>query len=381
MIFDFEGLKFGREHAEVMLSQLESMSLTSLREVTHIWRIVPNGIQGFHNLRSLTVSTCAGLRYILTPSVAKIVVNLQELILTCCQMVEEVINTEDEKDGSKIEMMDKVVLPQLHTLQHQQLDNITVFCGGKNRSQSSRAAEEKGKLRNSLKSYPGRQNLGLWTSGLTVDDHSQPGLSELGWSCAYSIHICAVGEHAGITCGAPVFLHLLAEDYKLGVFFPQVVEHEDKKDGLTMSQRSALDGELALKVKETMVELVAVEGTAGGSTVTTRTWEPLQGISGRSGFVEDPMLGSRTQFHKNRFQFKHSSDLLMRSQWLELTTHLDFVETMKAERIELDIQTQASLTNNYVSGGFVEKAEAKISGIKREANEAKACTKQNKQIA
>ncbi|KAM7480869.1 hypothetical protein LguiB_005452 [Lonicera macranthoides] len=48
------------------------------------------------------------LRYILTPYVAKIVVNLQELILTCCQRVEEVINMEDEEDGSKIEMMDKV---------------------------------------------------------------------------------------------------------------------------------------------------------------------------------------------------------------------------------------------------------------------------------
>ncbi|KAM7480892.1 hypothetical protein LguiB_005475 [Lonicera macranthoides] len=130
-IFDIEGLKFRREHAEVTLGQLESVNLTSLREVMRIWRMVPKGLQGFHNLRSLTVSTCGGLRYILTPSVAKIVVNLQELILTCCRRVEEVINMEDEENGSKIEMMDKVVLPQLHSLQLQQLDNITVFCGGK----------------------------------------------------------------------------------------------------------------------------------------------------------------------------------------------------------------------------------------------------------
>ncbi|KAM7480903.1 hypothetical protein LguiB_005486 [Lonicera macranthoides] len=46
------------------------------------------------------------------------------------------------------------------------------------------------------------------------------------------------------------------------------------------------------------------------------------------------------------------------SEWLELTKHQDFVETMKAERIEPNIQTQASLANNYVSGGLVEKAEA-----------------------
>ncbi|KAM7466127.1 hypothetical protein LguiB_013689 [Lonicera macranthoides] len=93
--------------------------------------MVPKGIQGFHNLRSLTVSTCAGLRYILTLSVAKMVVNLQELILAFCKRVEEVINMEDEEDGSKIEMMDKVVLPRLRSLELEGLDNITVFCGGK----------------------------------------------------------------------------------------------------------------------------------------------------------------------------------------------------------------------------------------------------------
>ncbi|KAM7462058.1 hypothetical protein LguiA_030179 [Lonicera macranthoides] len=130
-IFDCEGLKFGREHDEVILGQLESVNLTSVHEVTHIWRMVPKGIQGFHNLRSLTVSTCAGLRYILTPSVAKMVVNLQALILKLCKRVEEVINMEDEEDGTKIEMINKVVLPRLHTLQLERLDNITVFCGGK----------------------------------------------------------------------------------------------------------------------------------------------------------------------------------------------------------------------------------------------------------
>lgn len=128
-IFDFEGLKFGREHVEVMLGQLESVTLTTVQKLTHIWRMVPKGIQGFHNLRSLTVDGCSGLRYILTPSVAKMVVNLQELSLKSCLM-EEVINMEDVEDGSMIEMMDKVILPQLHTLKLENLDNLTVFFGG-----------------------------------------------------------------------------------------------------------------------------------------------------------------------------------------------------------------------------------------------------------
>ncbi|KAM7462059.1 hypothetical protein LguiA_030180 [Lonicera macranthoides] len=92
-IFDFEGLKFGREHDEDILSQLESEKLTSVPVVTHIWRMVPKGIQGFHNLRSLTVSTCAGLRYILTPSVAKM-----DRTRTCCLLIASIQALLDDDD-------------------------------------------------------------------------------------------------------------------------------------------------------------------------------------------------------------------------------------------------------------------------------------------
>ncbi|KAM7489473.1 hypothetical protein LguiB_026957 [Lonicera macranthoides] len=46
-----------------------------------------------------------------------------------------------------------------------------------------------------------RQNLGLWTSGVAVDDHSQPGLLGLGWSCGWHLdftHTHTISEEGEI---------------------------------------------------------------------------------------------------------------------------------------------------------------------------------------
>ncbi|KAM7477655.1 hypothetical protein LguiA_025868 [Lonicera macranthoides] len=135
-IFDFERLKTGREgHAEeVVLSQLESMTLYSMEKLTRIWRMVPKQIQGFHNLRKLEVHKCPNLRYFLSPLMAKMLMNLQCLKLHDCWMIEQVIRTEekekeeDEEDISEIKMMDKIVFPRLRILSLENLENLRMFC-------------------------------------------------------------------------------------------------------------------------------------------------------------------------------------------------------------------------------------------------------------
>ncbi|KAM7480873.1 hypothetical protein LguiB_005456 [Lonicera macranthoides] len=115
--------KFSPEiHRKILIAKLKWAVVSGQEGVKVAAVMIEKGERENMHLCRLEIYS---LRYIPTPSVAKIVVNLQELILTCCQRVEEVINMEDEEDGSKIEMMDKVVLPQLHALQLQELDNIT----------------------------------------------------------------------------------------------------------------------------------------------------------------------------------------------------------------------------------------------------------------
>lgn len=60
----------------------------------------------------------------------------------------------------------------------------------------------------------------------------------------------------------------------------------------------------------------------------------------------------------------------------DITGMEQIVEIMKAEGIEPDIQTQATLANHYVSGGLVEKAEAVLKEMEGEnikANQLMAC--------
>ncbi|KAM7480883.1 hypothetical protein LguiB_005466 [Lonicera macranthoides] len=125
-IFDFKRLKTGRkELAKVVLGQLESMDLSYMDKLTHIWRMVPRRIQGFRNLRILEVQSCPKLRYLLSPLVAKMVVNLQYLKLKDCWVIEQVIRTEEEEE---INMIDKIVFPQLRVLSLEKLENLRMFC-------------------------------------------------------------------------------------------------------------------------------------------------------------------------------------------------------------------------------------------------------------
>ena len=117
-IFDFEGLKTGR----VVLGQLELVEICLMDKLMHIWRMVPRGIQGFHSLRKLKVQSCHKLRYLLSPLVAKMVVNLQHLELLDCGMIEQVIRTEDEEKEEEEE--DKIVFPQLRILNLGNLENL-----------------------------------------------------------------------------------------------------------------------------------------------------------------------------------------------------------------------------------------------------------------
>lgn len=128
-VFDLKWYKLWGEHAE-MLGQLKSMELSDLPKLTHIWRNVPKGSQGFINLISLEVTSCDSMKYLLLPSMAKMVANLQELKLVGCERMEEVIEMEDE-ESFEVEMMDKMVIPQLRILQLKDMGKLAIFWYGK----------------------------------------------------------------------------------------------------------------------------------------------------------------------------------------------------------------------------------------------------------
>ncbi|CAK9188522.1 unnamed protein product [Ilex paraguariensis] len=133
-VFDFEWLKVRGRDVEVTFNQFDSLFLYGLPQLTHIWWMVPKEFQGFKNLSWLIIKKCHSLRYLLSPTVVKLLVNLQELGVMDCEAMEEIISM--EQDGSKTNVveemaMDKIVFSQLRHLNLVDLENLTVFCSGK----------------------------------------------------------------------------------------------------------------------------------------------------------------------------------------------------------------------------------------------------------
>ncbi|KAM7505436.1 hypothetical protein LguiB_004340 [Lonicera macranthoides] len=131
-LFDFEGLEFSEEHAAevTMLGQLDSIDIWVLLELRCLWNKVPKGIQVFQKLTELSVHQCCKLRFLFSPSVARMLMNLQNLRFGHCEIMEVVIQKEEEECCSEIENTDKIVFPRLLSLTLRNLENLTAFCGG-----------------------------------------------------------------------------------------------------------------------------------------------------------------------------------------------------------------------------------------------------------
>ncbi|KAM7505440.1 hypothetical protein LguiB_004344 [Lonicera macranthoides] len=131
-LFDFEELEFSEEHAAevTMLGQLDSIELRVLHELRCLWNKVPKGIQVFQKLTKLSVFQCRKVRFLFSPSVVRMLMNLQKLKLGHCKIMEVVIQKEEEECCSEIENTDKIVFPHLLSLTLRNLENLTAFCEG-----------------------------------------------------------------------------------------------------------------------------------------------------------------------------------------------------------------------------------------------------------
>ncbi|XP_027174330.1 disease resistance protein At4g27190-like [Coffea eugenioides] len=146
--FDFEGLKVPNtpsEKALEILPKLESLCLRDCRRLTHIWRNFPEGVRVFQNLRSLAVWECPLNCLFHPPSVATMLISLEELDVRWCSKMHEVIGAEDEEvsqeDNARHHDVGKCreialgrtnkefVFPKLNSLRLEDLKNLRSFGG------------------------------------------------------------------------------------------------------------------------------------------------------------------------------------------------------------------------------------------------------------
>ena len=127
-IFQLEELNVEENHVASVLNQLRDLKLHVLPKMMHIWKKGPERIMGFGNLRLLEVQECNSLTYLFSPSIAKLLVMLEEIEVMHCQKIEEILSgAREEGDEKDIVLFNKVNLVVL-----KDLPNLKCFCNEAN---------------------------------------------------------------------------------------------------------------------------------------------------------------------------------------------------------------------------------------------------------
>ncbi|KAF7811222.1 putative disease resistance protein [Senna tora] len=124
MVFDLQEVHNDGHPIDMLFSQLREIEISWLSKLRHIWGNVPSYIQGFQNLRSLKVKKCDALRYVFTPTIARLLTQLQKLVIHSCQLMEKVVE-DDEGEKEKVETF---VFDKLDSLTLRDLPSLVSIC-------------------------------------------------------------------------------------------------------------------------------------------------------------------------------------------------------------------------------------------------------------
>ncbi|XP_044495963.1 disease resistance protein RPS2-like [Mangifera indica] len=109
---------------------LELLEVKSCESLEQVFDLEENHqeISGIEKLKSLKIDNCNSLRCIFTPAILLGLVQLQEIEVKNCALVEEIIKKEEKKDG----VSDKIIIPQLNSVMLESLPSLTSFYSGRN---------------------------------------------------------------------------------------------------------------------------------------------------------------------------------------------------------------------------------------------------------
>nr|XP_023928386.1 uncharacterized protein LOC112039719 [Quercus suber] len=127
IIFQLEKLNVEESHMAKVLDQLSKLILYVLDNLMHIWKKGPERILGFGNLRLLEVSKCDNLTYLFSPSIAKLLVVLEEIRVVNCIKIEEILARTGEEEEEK-----DVLFYKVNSILLRYLPNLKCFCSETN---------------------------------------------------------------------------------------------------------------------------------------------------------------------------------------------------------------------------------------------------------
>ena len=125
-VFEIQETNNVEQSRDIAAAELTSLTLRYLKKVKHVWSMDPQGIITFVKLRTIKIWDCSSLKSVFPTSVAKALMQLKELEIRDCAMVEEIVAKEDG-----IETTTLFEFPQLKTLRLHTLPKLKSFYQGK----------------------------------------------------------------------------------------------------------------------------------------------------------------------------------------------------------------------------------------------------------
>ncbi|KAM7486615.1 hypothetical protein LguiA_002624 [Lonicera macranthoides] len=134
VVFNLQGFNDNNEGSyeliAPLLTQLWHINLHSLPKLRHVWKTGAHVIQGsFKNLSWLRVEHCDSLKYVFTPSVAKLLLVLKEMKIIECENLEAIVAEEEEEEECRLELgggggINVILFPQLKSIYLDGLQNL-----------------------------------------------------------------------------------------------------------------------------------------------------------------------------------------------------------------------------------------------------------------
>ncbi|CAL2271521.1 unnamed protein product [Prunus armeniaca] len=124
VFFDLKGHMVRDGQAVPAFSHLQNLDIWD-STCQHLWKNIPRGFQGFQNLRCLRIEDGRDLQYVFPHSIARLLVNLEELRIADCKKMETIVRSTDENEKEdqtgmtlfpKLNSFDLVGLPSLESL-------------------------------------------------------------------------------------------------------------------------------------------------------------------------------------------------------------------------------------------------------------------------
>ena len=115
-VFEIQETNNVEQSRDIAATELISLTLSNLEKVKHVWSMDPQGIITFAKLCTIEIYGCSSLKSVFPTSVAKALMQLKELEITNCAMVEEIVAKEDGMETTTLFEFPRLKTLRLHTL-------------------------------------------------------------------------------------------------------------------------------------------------------------------------------------------------------------------------------------------------------------------------